>query len=386
LASKFDEIMATTTSSRRLLLLREEMRRPVSGRKISVDQAIIAVREMPGDASEWVYGALGDSPPDLVKAILSVYVDDLDPFKLDANADYFEMARSVAHGKDTEFDAIHKGSMNLLVEQDDFHASKLLEILSGSKEWPWKVTNINHAYFAIACIRWFASANEHACLGKVETAVGSIALQVLARTVDGIPCTFDLGTQGKLLRSNKVTVVGALVGYYDSVIWKSDEGTSRRAAYAKNLEIAVKKYAEMYAYSDTILDGWLDHDGYSAGLSCDACGEDDGVPHPKWYTIEDMQGHRKAKMTLCSQCATKVFIVWCGDLKTYGRRIRAVRYFYAFKNYAPETYCDDPSNAKTGKKFGVRENESIAAIATSHLAEIGHVERFSVKFGGSLAR
>jgi len=197
----------------------------------------------------------------------------------------------------------------------------------------------------------------------------------------GLPIDIGKSNVEAILVSNRISVIGALLAYLDTATRVSGSKTY----FASAFKVAAERYVELYMYSQKVIDEWFERK-HSLGDRCSACGVDEETDEPKMFKISERGTLRTISLTLCSQCAAKIFIVWCGDEKRYARRLRMIYVYYAIRNYAPESYCSDFSKSMLKKRVQQTGDQALSSFADAIFKQRSFEDRYVVEFIGNRRR
>lgn len=394
--TKFDALMESNDSNKSREMI-EDYRKPPERRELSENEILMLLNSMPRSI---IITMLTESPQSLGYIIFTHYHFDV-LTEVPASSPYMHfLVLSKNHADNFLAMLIYSGYSGEIIDFERYTADNrnnmtdnLVNILYKTKDMSWNINIENYAYIALTCLKWFINIKAILCPGRMETAVSCVALQVLIRTFDTKRILLDLKMINELIASNKVSLIGALLAYIDKVAQTSFSwDMSFKPIFIASFTSAATKYAELYVYSQRIIDEWFKQQ-HDITTECGACGIDEQSGEPKRFTISRIGKNGKPfgktmNITLCSQCATKIFIVYCADEKKYARRLRMVDYYYARRNFAPESYCEHPEATKTYKKWRVSQSgqDRLREITSKYLARIGYVERYSITYMGKLKK
>jgi len=364
--------------------IREDWRKPKDSRELSESDVLEILNSM---SRNIVKLAATEGPDILTAYILSHFSFDV-LVEITAGSAFMDMISSNPGLQGSQQSdlaiLINKGIRDQPVNAKDYSTDFFVKVLFVTKDMQWHFNIMNYAYIAVAAIKWFLDIASIACPGRMETGVCSVALQILMRNFNTVPLLLPQLTVGKLIKTNKVSVIGALLAYLATAIqvYPSSESVKK-----KNLGIQFdrvsEKYAALYVYSQTIIDEWFSSP-HDVTVECGACGTDEMTGEPKRFTITEKKTGNSMKITLCSQCATKIFIVYCEDEKKYARRLRLVHAYYAKRNFAPESYCETFESSYPYKKGRVEKSgqELLERKAKQYFKVHGYIERYNIDYMG----
>jgi len=362
----------------------EDWRRPIAQREISEADIIQLVNSMDHES---LLTTVNEGPINLIRVIIS-----LEPFnimdEIDASSDAMEAFMEMRGSPRGDLAVlIFKGYNGRAVFADEFSVEYLVDTLYATKEMGWYITTKNHGYMARAALAWFLDVNSKTCPGRMESGVGCVALQVLMRTYRNTRITLSERVIDDLLTTNKVTVIGALLAYMEVVKSTTYVPNDVQIKYSGSFNRAAEKYADLYAYSQIIIDEWFKQ-SHDVTVECGECYIDEQTGEEKRFTITEKSTGKSMKITLCSRCASKIFIVYCDDEKKYARRLRLIHWFYAKDNFAPESFCETTGGTKYDSKTGMgrADQARLEKIAFTYLKSKGHVEKYTIEYMGKIKK